>query len=235
MNNIFAIAKMTFSLDGIQYGRNVFISSAGAVMVFDSQDAPENMENFLSQDIRVTIAGKTYPGVFIKEFEGNFTYYSFRFRELSVAERASIEKVIQETGARMPPKRKYPRLNAQLENIDIAVPSYAIYNGIDAANSTFFGIVDFTIGGLLLETLKEDGPSLRVGDTINFEIFISTGTEQIPDACGEIVRITETLPKGDGGEVYMRFGIKLHKMSAKSEAIYRKLIREYCLAMKETA
>lgn len=231
MDNQMAACQVVFSLGGTEYNRKVFISTTGAIMVFDLANAPPGFDKFLNKKMNIMVDHIEMTGAFVKETQNKFSFYSFRFRENKEAVKQQLLDLIDRKGAKLPPRRKFPRLSAQVEDPNIAVPSYAIYN--DEDNTLFFSVVDFTIGGLLFETLREDSPTIQVGDTIEFELFVTAGVQHIPDARGEVVRVTETLPEVETGDIYVRYGIKLHKLSKHSEETYNKIIKDYCLAIKE--
>lgn len=230
MSNRVSVCRVEFAIQGKNFTMNSIVSKSGASLVFEEHEAAEFAQSLSGKVIDVLVDGIELSASFVREQSGGTVFYGLKFFDLSQPQKKSLDSLLKEKGARAPARRKFPRLEVVSLTDDLAIPIYCLYDY--KGENYFLTIVDFTIGGLMVEALKTDAPpNLRVGSEFVFEIFVSDGNH-LRGVKGEVVRIIEEVPVGQK-EVYNRYGVRLAKMSKNNDERFRNLILEYCLVLKE--
>ena len=231
MSGHIAVAVLKFRIGNQEFTRKSLVSSFGALMVFEESEAPEGLEKLVNETMSIAVNDIILTGYFVKEVQANSAYYSVQFTQGSNGVK-KLDGFLAENGAKMPPRRKFPRLDARKE-LKVAIPHYALLSNRD--DGIFYSVVNFTIGGLLIESFGAGAEELAVGQKVEFELFLSDG-DKIGGMFGEIVRTRETVSDEFLGEQCFQYGVRISDMEQTSLETYRKVIYDYCVALnKEVA
>lgn len=229
MDNQVAICRLEFTLGNKQYSFNALVNSYGVPYVFNEVSAPKLVEELAGKTILVKLDGVEFNACFVREESGANTVYSLKFDTMEDGQTQYLASLLEETGAKSPSRRRFPRLDVrQIEGVEVAIPTYIILRIRD--KNYFLSILDFTLGGMLVECASTEKPNIKVGDRIEMEVFVTDG-DHMQGIFAEVVRMTQAVPSRQSEE-YTQYGLKLEKLSAANDQRYRKIIREYCLAIK---
>lgn len=202
------------------------VSEHGVRRVFEVGLLPNYWESLTGQVVNVEIHGLVIPGVFTREILPDSSYYNIRFQNPDEAVRDRLRRKIGESGFPSPWKRTYPRIPAQTEIEGVGMPTIALVES--NAGVQFYKIMNFTLGGMLMEADPDAEAPMPLGTKFYFQIMISDGAS-ISGVWGRVVRIDE---ESDGGRRFLRYGVQLVSMSSAANKKYRTLILDYCEKVK---
>jgi hypothetical protein len=98
----------------------------------------------------------------------------------------------------------------------------------------FVNVMNFTLGGLRIETMGDTLAELRVGAHLSFDL-ITTNGEVFANLSAEVRNIAvHERENPDGTKSSTRsFGLRFKEMDPVNDRKYRNLIREYCLILQK--
>ena len=97
----------------------------------------------------------------------------------------------------------------------------------------FVNVLNFTLGGIRIETIGDHLGEIRVGAVLSFDLLTSTG-EIMANLTAEVRNIAAHESNEDGSRRVSRsFGLRFTNMDPVNERKYRTLIRDYCLVLQK--
>jgi hypothetical protein len=224
----YAELELVFGLGGIDHKVRAVVSGYGAVKIFDFDRAKAAFGELIGKVIRVKIGKHNFEMYFTREFNGEGRFYNLKFTNMDEKRKAALKKMVNQDGMDPPWQRVYPRLDAISHNERVAVPSVAVVKFRD--NIEVYRVLNFTLGGCLLESSNPAFEPLELGVPLVFDLRISNG-EEITGVNGRLVRIGfEKLPEMD--HRLLSLGVKIIHMRADDLEKYRYLIRTYCEVLR---
>lgn len=225
----YAELELQFSLGGLDHKINSITSLYGSIKVFDFDRAKAAFGELLGRTIRVRIGKHQYEMYFTREFNVEGRFYNLKFLNLDDRRRDALITMIEEKGIDPPWKRVHPRLDAIAHQDAVAVPSVAVVRFRDSME--VYRVLNFTLGGCLLEASNPAFEPLELNLPINFDLRISDG-EELVGINGRIVRIgVEKLPDLD--HRLLTLGVRIVLMKTNDLEKFRYLIRHYCQVLKQ--
>lgn len=225
----YAELGITFALGGIEHSLRSVVSSYGAIKVFDFDRAKAVFGELLGKAIRVKIGKTNFEMYFTREFNSEGRFYNLKFLNLDERRAQALREMIQNNGMDPPWKRIHPRLDAITHVDEVAVPSIGVVRFQN--NLEVYRVLNFTLGGCLLEASNPVYEPLELNTPINFDLRISNG-EELVGINGRIVRISvEKLP--DLEHRLLTLGVKIVHMRGSDLEKFRYLIRTYCEVLKQ--
>lgn len=226
MEKQYARFEVEFTMQGEPRRLECLISEQGVRRVFEVGAVPGTRDVLLGQDVVITTRGLQLPGVFTREILPESSFYNIRFRISSQENLGKLREQIREYGFSSPWQRTYPRIPAEVE-LNIGLPTVALVESPEGVQ--FFKVINFTLGGLLIESEPDSENVMSLGHRFYFQLMVSDGNS-ISGIWGKIVRIDE---ESIGGRSVIRYGVQIVSMSSLANKKYRTLIVNYCEKVKQ--
>ncbi len=228
--------KFVASTFEIEYGGNTLelrglISPTGITKIYLTDGLPPAWKNVLGQSVNVRIGTVALPGVLLHQQVEHGTIYEIKFSELDDHFRKYIEQRIESEGVSPGWKRKYPRIPVKgYDDPELPVPNLCMVRFV--GQEIFVNVMNFTIGGLRIETLGDNLAEIRVGSVLHFDLITST-SEIFANLSGEVRNIAvHDASTAEGRSLTRSFGLRFIDMDPVNEKKYRNLIRAYCEVLK---
>jgi hypothetical protein len=189
---------------------------------------PPFWEGKIGQAVTVRIDRVSFKAAFLKQFVEHGSFYELRFLELQEPHRNYVRQRIAAEGISPGWQREFPRIPVGSPDPGLPAPSLCLvrFHG----KEVFVNVVNFTLGGLRIESAGDDLAELRVGSVIHFDLATSAGVV-MPGMSGEVRNLAEQ-PGKEGGKA-RTFGLKLVNLDAANAQKYKALIKDYCLAVQK--
>jgi hypothetical protein len=200
---------------------NSFISEHGAFHVLDQ----EKYMDYTGKSVTVEIPGVVIQGRLIREFSGTNCFYNAKFHFESDNQRKAIREFLETHQMQPPPwERKYPRFGVSaISSKGVAIPAHIV---VKAGAAHYFPyVINFTLGGILVELQGNDLTSCRPSQSYGFDIQLNDGS-MIKGLQGRVVRVNEDLPPFDG-RMFRQVAFEM-SVESQNNAVYKLLIRN-CL------
>ena len=227
MDKQYARFEIGISVGGERRRLEGLVSEHGVRRVFEVGTLPNFWESLTGQSVDVEIHSLVIPGVFTRELLPDSSYYNIRFRSSDAGLKEKLKRKIDESGFPPPWKRTYPRIPAEIEIAGVGLPTIALVE--NSSGVQFYKIVNFTLGGVLMESEPDAEQPMSLGHKFYFQMMISNGAS-ISGVWGRVVRIDE---ESTGGRRFLRYGVQLVSMSSAANKKYRTLILDYCETVKK--
>jgi hypothetical protein len=226
--NTYAIFSLRLHFPGKIVQTEALVYEGGAKRVFSDSEHPENINDMIGKIVQVELRDFLVQGVFTKEITQEGVFYNIRFLKPPETVCAFIREAIRKKGVPTPWQRKLPRIPINRQENKMPAPLIAVvnYNG----QSFFLNIINFTVGGLLLESSALDMQTVSVGTVLEFDLLINHG-EQIAGLTAQVMHISEDFAEADHENVRL-YGVKFFPMNLLNQAKYNKVIKDYCEAWK---
>ncbi len=226
--NTYTIYSLRIHLPGKIVQTEALVYENGAKRVFSDSDHPENINDYIGKLVHVELKDYLIQGIFTKEITQEGIFYNIRFLSPPETVRSFIREGIRKKGVPTPWIRKLPRIPINRQENKMPAPLIAVvnYNG----QSFFLNIINFTVGGLLLESSALDMQTVSVGAVIEFDLLINHG-EQIGGLTAQVMHISEDFHEPDHEAVRL-YGVKFFPMNLLNQTKYNKVIKDYCEAWK---
>lgn len=225
--NQYARFPLTFYLQKVAFQNDSLVSEFGARRVLDIQDVPKEYGDLTGKVVSVNFRGITVQGKFSKEILPEGAFYNIRFLNVDEEMREQIRNDIADHGFPSPWKRGFPRIGLTNSLEGVEVPNMAL---VDDANGVhYFRVLNFTLGGLLLQTDGETAEKFAINERFYTQLITSNG-DSISGVWCAIVR--KDLELTDV-ELKVNCGVQIISMSSAANKIYRRLILNYCEQMKK--
>jgi hypothetical protein len=208
------------------------VSVAGITKIHVHSGLAPEWKSLLGSTVTVRLGGIYFKGTFLHQQVEHGTFYEVKFEELDDTIRKYLEQRIETEGVSPGWKRKYPRIPVKgYDDPDLPVPNLCMVRFV--GQEIFVNVMNFTLGGIRIETLGDSLGELRVGSLLHFDL-ITSSSEILSNLSGEVRNIAvhdRNLP--EGRSVTRSFGIKFVEMDPVNEKKYRNLIRTYCELLKK--
>lgn len=215
--------------------RNVTVESlvheGGLKRVFEKNNLPAGIGELVGKLCTITFDQFKFKGRFSREATPLGTFYNARFNNLTDEDRKKIRQEISQNGLPAPWKRRYARISTTSQDEeDLPVPFLAVGKG-PQFEGLFFNVLNFTLGGVLLEISGEDSFEPRLNQEIYFDLIANTG-EKIENMKGVVMHTNEDVREKDGSR-NNTFGIRMMPMNMISEVKYNNIIRDFLMGYKK--
>lgn len=216
--------KETLSVRGL-------VSETGVTKIFIPSGLPDFWKDQLGQLITVKLDGIKIQAIFVQQFIEHGTFFELRFRNVDEPQKNYIRQRIAVEGISPGWQRKFPRIPVNAKNDpDLPVPSLCMVRFV--GQEIFVNVMNFTLGGIRIETLGDNLAEVRVGSLLHFDLVASNGAV-MANLNGEVRNMAVHEIEKDGRKTLTRsFGLRFVDMDPANERKYRELIKEYCLVMK---
>jgi hypothetical protein len=215
----------TLSLRGL-------ISPAGVTKIFLNTGLPEAWKGAIGETVTVRLEQMEIPGVLLQQYVEHGTFYEIKFRDLAEPVLAYLEGRMRHEGISPGWQRKYPRIPVKgYEDPELPVPNLCMVRFV--GQEIFVNVMNFTLGGLRIETLGDSLGEIRVGSVLHFDLITSTG-EIFANLSGEVRNIAVHDRRSvEGLSLTRSFGLRFVDMDPVNERKYRNLIRDYCMVLQK--
>lgn len=215
----------TLSLKGL-------VSEQGITKVFIPSSLPDFWKSKIGQAVEIKLDGLTLPAVLLQQFVEHGAFFEFRFRGLEEPHRNYIRQRITVEGISPGWHRKFPRIPVGKGNDpDLPVPSLCMVRFV--GQEIFVNVMNFTLGGLRIETLGDNLVEVRVGSVLHFDLVASNGAVMANLSAEVRNMAVHELEKSGDKHLTRSFGLRFVEMDPSNERKYRDLIRDYCLVMQK--
>ncbi len=216
--------KETLSLRGL-------VSETGVTKIYIPSGLPDFWKDQIGKVVTVKLDGIKMQATFMQQFVEHGTFFELRFREIEEPQKNYIRQRILVEGISPGWQRKFPRIPVGPNNDpDLPVPSLCMVRFV--GQEIFVNVMNFTLGGIRIETLGDNLAEVRVGSVLHFDLVASNGAV-MANLNGEVRNMAVHEVEKNGHKTLTRsFGLRFVEMDANNEKKYRALIKEYCLVMK---
>lgn len=221
----------------IEHGGNTLslrglISPLGITKIFLTAGMPEIWKSVLGKTVNVKFEQSVIRGVLLQQFVEHGTFLEIKFRDLSVESLSFLERKMSSEGVSPGWQRKYPRIPVKgYEDPELPVPNLCMVRFV--GQEIFVSVMNFTLGGMRIETLGDNLDDIRVGSVLHFDLVTTTG-EILANLSAEVRNIAVHDHKtGDETVLTRSFGLRFLEMDPANERKYRNLIRTYCEILRK--
>ena len=208
------------------------ISPSGITKIFLSAGLPESWKKCIGETVTVKIDKVEIQGVLLQQQVEHGTFYEIKFRDLSEPILTYLEGRMSSDGINPGWQRKFPRIPVKgYEDPELPVPNLCMVRFV--GQEIFVNVMNFTLGGLRIETIGDALGELHVGNVLHFDLITTTG-EILANLSGEVRNIAVHDHKNQDGSTSLTrsFGLRLLTMDPVNERKYRDLIRDYCMVLQ---
>ncbi len=207
------------------------LSEVGATRVFLQHQIPTEFRAAIGQVLTVMYNGRSFNGVLIQQTSDHEKYYDVRFLHLLEEEREFLRKDIDTYGVEPGWSRKFPRIELPPLHDEYFMPTLCSlrYDG----EEYFLTILNFTLGGIRVETIAGAIPKIKIGQYVRFDLLLSNG-ELLRDFDAEVRNMANQSRKDDD-ELHpvQSLGLRITKCSKTVDKKYKTMIRDYCVYLKK--
>lgn len=206
------------------------ISDQGITKIFFPAEALEEWRHNVGQEVTVRMESLKVTGILTQQFVEHGTFYEIRFRSIDENQKHFIRQRVGSEGVSPGWQRQFPRINVDggVRDPDLPVPNLCMVRF--AGKEYFVNVLNFTLGGLRIETIGDSLKEIRVGAVIHFDLVTNTGVI-LANLSGEVRNMSTHEHEGKG--VTRSFGIRFVNMDPVNERKYRELIKDYCLELQK--
>lgn len=230
-------AKFYESNFEISYLGNTFpmrglVSESGITKVFLSAGLPESWRERVGNPLVTKLGDFEISSVLLQQQVTHGVFFELRFQNLPDAAREFIRQRIAAEGIAPGWKRDFPRIPVdRVVDPELPVPNLCMVRFV--GQEIFVTVLNFTLGGIRIETLGDNLAELRVGAILNFDLLTSNG-EIMANLAAEVRNIATHEGSADGKLKTTRsFGLRFQGMDPTNEKKYRALIRDYCTVLSK--
>jgi hypothetical protein len=227
MDNLYARFEIAVSIGGERRLMEGMVSQHGVRRIFEVGAMPKYWDSLTGKAVDVELRGMIFKGVFTREILPDESFYNIRFSAGDETLFKRLKSEIEQFGFPAPWNRVFPRIYAEVEIKNVGLPTVALVETSEGVQ--FYKVINFTLGGILIESEQETTVQMPLGHKFYFQMMISSGTS-ISGIWGVVVRIDE---ESSGGRVSFRYGIQIVSMSSLANKKYRTMILDYCEKVKE--
>lgn len=208
------------------------VSPTGVTKIFLSNGLPDFWKKAIGETVTVHLEKMKLKGVLLQQYVEHGTFYEIKFRDLAEPLQAYLEHRLLNEGVSPGWKRKFPRIPVKgYEDPELPVPNLCMVRFV--GQELFVNVMNFTLGGLRIETLGDALAEIRVGSQLHFDLITSTG-EILANLSAEVRNIAvHDHPGAEGPSLTRSFGLKFLEMDPVNERKYRTLIRDYCIILQK--
>jgi hypothetical protein len=205
------------------------LHEGGLKRVFEQNNLPLGLGDLVGKACMVTFDNMSVKGRVSREVTALGIFFNIKFLDLKEVYRKRLANEIELKGMPPPWKRRYVRINTGRQEEDLPVPFMAVAKG-SQFDGIFFNVVNFTLGGILLEA-PDDGTFVpRLNQEIFFDLLTNTG-DKLESMKGIIMHINEEMT--DSGARVITFGTRMMPMNMINEVKYNGVIRDFLTGYKK--
>lgn len=205
------------------------VSEYGVTKIFHAH-MPPFWEAQVGRTLTLSLDRMLISAVLLRQYVEHGSFYELRFRNLDEAHRNYIRQRVAGEGISPGWQRQFPRIPVN-STIDPSLPVPSLCMVHFLGKEIFVNVVNFTLGGLRIETIDDELKELRVGSVFQFDLGTSTGGV-MPNLTGEVRNVAEQ--EQAAGRKVRAFGLRIINWDPVNERKYKELIKDYCLAMQKT-
>jgi hypothetical protein len=205
------------------------LSEQGITKIFLTGAVPDFWKTMIGQAVVVKLDSLTISGVLIQQFVEHGSYYEVRFRGLDENQKTFLRQRTTTEGISPGWQREFPRIPlGGLADPELPVPNLCMVRF--AGQEFFVNVLNFTIGGIRIETIGNSLGQVRVGAILHFDLLTSTG-EILGNLSGEVRNLSEH--EHTDKTLTRSFGIRFVNLDPVNERKYKELIKAYCLILQK--
>jgi hypothetical protein len=227
MDNLYARFEIAVSFGGERRLMEGMVSEHGVRRIFEVGAMPKYWDSLTGKTVDVELRGMSFKGVFTREILPDASFYNIRFNAGEESQLKRLKSEIEQFGFPAPWHRAFPRIYADVELKNVGLPTVALVETGEGVQ--FYKVINFTLGGVLIESEPETTVQMPLGHKFYFQLMISSGAS-ISGIWGVVVRIDE---ESSRGRVSYRYGVQIASMSSLANKKYRTIILDYCEKVKE--
>lgn len=223
-------AEVQMEFEGATIEARGMVSERGVTRMFLTSGLPPEFK--FERPVSVKIDFLSCKGLLIRQTIEHGAFYEIQFLDLKDAQRDYIRQRMETDGISPGWQRKFPRIPVTAMNDpNLPVPNLCMVRF--AGQEVFLNVMNFTLGGLRIETMGDALSGLRVGAHIQFDLMTTTG-ELLHNMTAEVRNISMNEQMGKEGKIVTRsFGLRLVDLDPVIERRYKSLIKDYCLALQK--
>jgi hypothetical protein len=210
------------------------LSTNGITRIYSKDvDEAKILAMLVGKLIQVRLGDHDLQGVLERQFSESGAFFEVRFVNLAPTALAEIQANVNASGGAPGWHRNHPRVPVELAlQSNLVVPSLCIIK--TGKGEHYLNVVNFTLGGVRLETMNDVLSEVKVGEKLAFDLLTSLG-EFISGLEGEVRNIgTHHLRDKSVMDVKRSFGIKLGQMSYQNDKKYKAIIKNLCESLKKS-
>jgi hypothetical protein len=229
-NPKFFQANVEMECNGARCEARGMISERGVTRIYLSNGPPKEFR--FDMPINVKVDFLNCQGILMKQIVEHGIFYEVQFLNLKEAQLDYIRQRVESDGINPGWQRKFPRISVVgMNETDLPVPNLCMVRFV--GQEVFVNVMNFTLGGLRIETMGDALGELRVGARIQFDLMTTMG-DVLRNMPGEVRNISFNEQNTKEGKVITRsFGIKLLDVDPVNEKRYKGMIKDYCLALQK--
>jgi hypothetical protein len=208
------------------------ISETGVTKIFMGTGLTDYWKAVVGQKVNVILGPISLQGYLYQQFVEHGTFYEIKFKDLEEPMRDYLRQRIQSEGVNPGWQRQFPRIPVKgLDDPELKVPNLCMVRFV--GQEIFANVVNFTLGGIRIETLGDSLNELRVGAVLHFDLVTSNG-EVLSNMGAEVRNIAvHDQEKDNGARLTRSFGLRFVDMNPVNERKYRELIRNFCVVLQK--
>ncbi|MCO5143867.1 MAG: PilZ domain-containing protein [Oligoflexia bacterium] len=222
-------SAFTIAYDGMSLELSGLISIYGITKIFLKNGLDPSWRPALGKSVNVDLGSFQTKGVLTQQIVEHGSHLHIHFADLKNEHKAFIEQKIHSDGVSPGWKRKFPRIPITgAEDPDLPIPNLCLVKFI--GQEFFVNVINFTLGGLRIETIGDNLSELRVGAVIHFDL-ISTSGEIFTNLSAEVRNMSVNENHGEAGASFVTrsFGLKFNEpLDPVNDRRYKNLIKDYC-------
>jgi hypothetical protein len=220
------------NLDGNRLKMRGLFSRAGITKIFLSMGLPDDWQFTLGKVVVVHLEKVNTKGVLVQQHVEHGSFYEVKFHDLAPPFLTYLEERLKADGGPPGWQRKFPRIPVKgYEDPELPVPNLCLVRAV--GEEIFVNVMNFTIGGIRIETQGDSLGDIRVGSLLHFDMFTSSD-ETLESVSAEVRNIAIHERQFNSGANRTRsFGMRLLEMNPANDQKYRSLIRDYCTVLQK--
>jgi PilZ domain len=225
-------ASMLVEFQGNSIEMKGLVSETGVTKIFMGGNSADAWKSVVGEKVTVILGPVTLQGNLLQQFVEHGTFYEIRFFNVDEPIRDYLRQRVQAEGVNPGWQRQFPRIPVKgLDDPELKVPNLCMVRFV--GQEIFANVVNFTLGGIRIETLGDSLNELRVGALLHFDLVTSNG-EVLANMGAEVRNIAVHDRGSSGGSHLTRsFGLRFVDMNPVNERRYRELIRNFCVVLQK--
>lgn len=227
----FVAAKLRIEFNGQSTEVDAHVSTMGATRIFFQNTLPPFLSASFGKEISIIYKNHSCTGLLIQQNVDHGIYYDIKFLKIPAEANDQIQKDIDAEGSTPSWIRKHPRITVESMETELPVPSLCTVYFLGQPH--FVNVLNFTLGGIRVETVSDELEGLRVGAKVQFDLIATNGMV-FNNMSGVVRNISTRIEQRESGAITCRsFGLQLVDMHPINEKNYKQLIKEYCLMVQK--
>ena len=141
--------------EGMSLNLRGLISLTGITRIFVSVGIPDSWVQALGKIVIVKVEGVEIEGALLQQMVEHGSFYEVKFVNLSDQVKTYLETRLQRESVHPGWQRKFPRISVNgYEDPDLPVPNLCMVRFV--GQEIFVNVINFTLGGIRIETLGDE-------------------------------------------------------------------------------